>query len=162
MTLDLKTLVAAAKDKAAKPKDRRLSKRAMEEARQKKLGIGKFEDKRARTLADFMRAIDEARRWEPQAVVLMVQRQTCLGCKSHSTNTVGLFVRQRHNVSGAMKLCPTNSVDAIGLYPHELREIEMTTPACAVCYRAQSLVEIVFSGQAQLPSGQLPLFNSLL
>lgn len=161
MTLDLKTLVKSAKERAAKPKDRRLSKRAVEEARQKKLGLGKFEDKRAKTLADFMRAIEEARRWEPQAIVLLVQRQTCTGCNNCSTNTVGLFVRQKHNVSGAMKLSPTNSADAIGLYRRELKEIEMQTPACPVCFKAQDLIDVVFNG-VNCPNGQLPLFNALL
>lgn len=160
--LDLKALVTKAKIQAAQPKEKRGSSRIAEVERQKQLKIGKFEQKRLQTLADIMRAIEEARKWEPQAVVLYVQRQTCSGCQTKATNVVGLFVRHKHAISQSQKMTPTNSAAGVDLYPREIREIEMQIPSCPVCFKAQNLVEMVFSGIADQPSKQLPLFTSLL
>jgi hypothetical protein len=160
MKLDLQSLVAEARKRAApKPK---LKLKAAEVERQRQLKIGRFEKDSKPTLRDLVRAIEEARKWEPQAVVLYVQRQRCLGCGEEARNTVGLFVRAKHRISGAMKFAPANSEISIDLYPRELRECAFDVPACPICFRAQDLVDMVFAGIHTPPSGQLPLFNSLL
>lgn len=158
--LDLKQLVATAKKKAAPPVKGKGSTRELE--RQKKLKIGKFEARRSTSLADIMRAIEEARKWEPQAVVLYVQRQKCLGCGEETKNTVGLFARLQHRDTKAMKMAPTNGDLGIDLYPREIKECAFDVPACPVCFKAQDLVEMVFRGIHTPQSGQLPLFNSML
>ena len=159
--LDLKQLVAAAK-KSAAPKPKLSKKASIEQARQKRLKIGRFAEQRTASLADIMRAIEEARKWEPQAVVLYVQRQKCLGCGEENRNTVGLFARLQHRETKAIKMAPTNGDLGVDLYPREIREVPLDVPACPVCFKAQDLVDMVFRGIKVGPSGQLPLFNSLL
>lgn len=161
MKLDLTELVARARE-AAKPKPKGKSKQSAELERQKRLKIGRYEVRPHATVSDIVRAIEEARKWEPQAIVLYVQRQRCKGCGGEATNVVGLFVRTKHKVNGAMKLAPTNGSLDIDLYPRELRECAFDVPACPSCFRAQDLVEMVFRGVHTPPSGQLPLFAAML
>lgn len=161
MKLDLTELVARARLNA-QPKSKIKSKLSAELERQKRLKIGRYEVRPHATLSDVMRALEEARKWEPQAIVLYVQRQTCSGCGETATNVVGLFVRTKHRVSGAMKLAPTNGALDIDLYPREIRECQFSVPACPVCFKAQNLVDMVFRGIHTPPSGQMPLFASLL
>lgn len=134
---------------------------AREKARRKELRIGEYAPENRPTLKQIVAAMEDARQWRPQAIVLYVQRQFCQ-CGEEHKNIVGLFVRSRSDVTKADKLSPINGLVSIDLYPRELKETHVQVPACHVCYKAQDLVDLVFNGIATPPSGQTSLFNSLL
>lgn len=167
MKLDLGQLLGDTRKKLAQvEKDKKSAKAqkhqsAREKARRKELRIGEYEPTRQATLKDIMKALDEARQWQPEAVVLYVQRQFCQ-CGEEHKNVVGLFVRSRSLTTGAHKLSPTNGLVSIDLYPREYKIVDLQIPACQVCFKAQDLVDLVFNGVHAQQSGQLPLFLSLL
>lgn len=159
---DLDALLHKVRTDISKPKALK-GKATREKERRKTLRIGEFDPQLTRkpTLRELMAAIEAARQWEPKAVVLLVQHQTCACGETHRCVS-GLFMRFQSRSTGASKLAPTNGEAGIDLFPREIQRHYLDVPACEVCFKAQDLVDMVFNGIKEPANGQLPLFVSLL